>query len=196
MPWKSSDLGIVIPAPPSAPKSQPIRPSCRCAPILPTNLFRPPLTPSIRLPRNPIGSLMMSPITLAARDRTFISMSLSFRIVCTTPTTASSALLTKPLLAAWSSSMRASSASRDSTYFCASLSTSASCFASTSDVSCSNWLSSLSAASLPTSRRSAGSWATYFWTSARPCAIRVRAAVSSVPTMSATSPMTPSIAAR
>ena len=78
-----------------------------------------------------------------------------------TPTTASSALATRPLLAALSSSMRESSASRLSTYFCASVSTSASCLASTSLESWSNCVSSLPSASLPTCWRSAGSLLTY-----------------------------------
>ncbi len=74
--------------------------------MLSTKRLRPSLMPPIRLPRKPIGSLMMSPITSAALARTLSSMSLSLRIVLMTPTTASSALATRPLLAAFSSSMR------------------------------------------------------------------------------------------
>ncbi len=92
--------------------------------------------------------------------RTFSSMSLSLRIVLTTPDDGVERLATRPLLAALSSSMRESSASRDSTYFCASVSTSASCLESTSLESWSNCSSSLPSASLPTFCRSGGSWAT------------------------------------
>ena len=75
---------------------------------------------------------MMSPITPAALLRTFSSMSLSCMIVLITPPIASIALSTRPRLAAFSSSIRASSSSRALTYFCATASTSSSCLLSTS----------------------------------------------------------------
>ena len=91
--------------------------------MLPTKRLRPALMPSTSLPRKPIGSAMMSPITSAALARTPSSMFLSWMIVLMTPATASIALSTSPRLAAFISSMRASSASRDSTYLRASTST-------------------------------------------------------------------------
>ena len=164
--------------------------------MLPTNCDRPALMPLIRLPRNPIGSAMMSPITPAALARTFSSMFLSWMIVLITPAMASIALSMRPLLAAFISSMRASSASRDSTYLRASVSTISLCLDSMSDSSCSNWLSSFSSASWPTFLRSCGSAATYLAISALPWAMRARAALRPVPTMSAILPITPSMSAR
>ena len=106
------------------------------------------------------------------------------------------ALSTRPLFSACSASIRSSRPLRASTYFVASVSTTDSCLASTSLSSCSNFSSISFDASAPTFFRSAGRLFTYDAISALPVAIRFFAAVRSLPTMSATREMTPSICLR
>ncbi len=164
--------------------------------MLAKNLLMPPLTPPIRLPRKPTGSLMMSPIAAAARASTFFSIPASLRMVLMTALMAPIALSTRPLFSACSASIRSSSPLRASTYFDASDSTTSFCLSLTSDSSWSNLSPMSLAASSPTFCRSGESVLTYAAMSARPLAIRCLAAVRSPPTMSATREMTPSISLR
>ena len=124
--------------------------------MLSLNLRMPPLTPAIRLPRKPIGFLMMSPTTPATRDSTFLSIAASSRMVLMTALIAPIALSTRPLFSACSASIRSSSPLRASTYLVARVSTTASCLALTSLSSCSNFSPISFDASEPTFCRSVG----------------------------------------
>ncbi len=164
--------------------------------MLSLNLRMPPFTPSIRLPRKPTGSLMISPTTLAALASTLVSIEMSPRIVLMTALIAPIALSTRPLFSACNSSIRSSRPLRASTYLVARVSTTDSCLASTSLSSCWNRSPISCDASAPTFFRSAGRLFTYDAISALPVAIRCFAATRSLPTMSATREMTPSICLR
>ena len=122
--------------------------------MLEKNLLMPPLTAPIRLPRKPIGSLMMSPIAEAARASVFFSISTRFLMVLMTALMAPIALSTSPLFSACSASIRSSSPLRASTYFDARVSTTAFCLSLTSDSSWSNLSPMSFAASSPTFCRS------------------------------------------
>ena len=107
--------GRRMPAAESAPNSHSISADLRCAAMFPTNFVKPDLIPFRRFPRKPIGSRMIVSMTSAAFLRTPSSMSLSCRIVRMTPPIAANARSTSPRLAAFISSIRASTAPRAST---------------------------------------------------------------------------------